>query len=168
MTQHKTMHRSLPNVSDHIRWSLDLRYCDRRKPTGRADVPGFVVRSAQAPEAVARAITENFGIGADSLEESDLDLDAEAQGAALGIADLGAPDWGDPVAVDERAGEVPVFWACGVTPQAVVEASKPPLAITHAPGCMFVCDTPNEALAKVRAGGVCSQLQSSSKFDPSS
>ena len=67
--------------------------------------------------------------------------------AALGIADLGAPDWGDPVAVDESAGEVPVFWACGVTPQAVVEASKPPLAITHAPGCMFVCDTRNEDLA---------------------
>jgi uncharacterized protein YcsI (UPF0317 family) len=64
---------------------------------------------------------------------------------ALGIADLGRPDWGDPVPV--RAGEVPVFWACGVTPQAVVAESKPPLAITHAPGCMFICDTKNEDLA---------------------
>ncbi len=48
------MHRSVPNTSNVIRWSLDLRYCDRRKPTGRADVPGFVVRSRQAPEAMAR------------------------------------------------------------------------------------------------------------------
>ena len=65
----------------------------------------------------------------------------------LGIADLARPDWGDPVHVDEGAGEVPVFWACGVTPQAVVEASRPRLAITHAPGSMFVCDTKNEELA---------------------
>ncbi|NLH95071.1 MAG: DUF1445 domain-containing protein, partial [Synergistaceae bacterium] len=37
-------------------------------------------------------------------------------------------------------GEVPVFWACGVTPQAALMASKPPFAITHAPGHMFICD----------------------------
>ena len=54
LIQSRTMHRSVPNTSNVIRWSLDLRYCDRRKPTGRADVPGFVVRSAQAPEAVVR------------------------------------------------------------------------------------------------------------------
>ncbi len=57
---------------------------------------------------------------------------------ALGIADLGAPDFGDPVAV--RAGEVPVFWACGVTPQAAVMESRPALAIGHAPGHMLVTD----------------------------
>ena len=56
----------------------------------------------------------------------------------LGIADLGAPDYGDPVEV--RPGEVPVFWACGVTPQAVAAASRPELMITHAPGHMFVTD----------------------------
>lgn len=55
---------------------------------------------------------------------------------ALGIADLSRPDWGDPVPV--HAGEVPVFWACGVTPQAVAINSKPPFMITHAPGHMFV------------------------------
>ena len=54
LIQSRTMHRSVPNTSNVIRWSLDLRYCDRRKPTGRADVPGFVVRSGQAPEAMAR------------------------------------------------------------------------------------------------------------------
>ncbi|GAA1478869.1 putative hydro-lyase [Nocardioides aestuarii] len=58
--------------------------------------------------------------------------------AALGIADLARPDFGD--AVDVRPGEVPVFWACGVTPQAAVMESRPPLAITHAPGHMLVTD----------------------------
>lgn len=59
----------------------------------------------------------------------------------LGIADLARPDFGD--AVDIREGEVPVFWACGVTPQAAVIASKPPFAITHAPGHMFITDVPD-------------------------
>jgi uncharacterized protein YcsI (UPF0317 family) len=56
----------------------------------------------------------------------------------LGIADLGNPDFGDPVEV--RAGEVPVFWACGVTPQAVAMAARPPFLLTHKPGHMFVTD----------------------------
>jgi uncharacterized protein YcsI (UPF0317 family) len=60
---------------------------------------------------------------------------------ALGIEDLDAPDYGDPVEL--RAGEVPVFWACGVTPQAVAAASRPELMITHAPGHMFVTDVPD-------------------------
>jgi uncharacterized protein YcsI (UPF0317 family) len=64
---------------------------------------------------------------------------------ALGIADLGAPDYGDPVEV--RDGELPVFWACGVTPQAVAAASRPELMITHAPGHMFVTDVPDAAQA---------------------
>jgi uncharacterized protein YcsI (UPF0317 family) len=58
--------------------------------------------------------------------------------AALGIADLARPDYGDAVPVLD--GEVPVFWACGVTPQAVVLESKLPFCITHAPGKMFVSD----------------------------
>jgi uncharacterized protein YcsI (UPF0317 family) len=58
--------------------------------------------------------------------------------AALGIDDLSKPEFGDPVEV--RSGEVPVFWACGVTPQAVAMESKPPLLITHKPGHMFVSD----------------------------
>ena len=58
--------------------------------------------------------------------------------ASLGIAELGAPDYGDAVEVHE--GEVPVFWACGVTPQAALMASRPPFAITHAPGHMFITD----------------------------
>ncbi|AGL20118.1 putative hydro-lyase [Actinoplanes sp. N902-109] len=61
--------------------------------------------------------------------------------AGLGIADLGRPDFGDPVEL--RPGEIPVFWACGVTPQAAVMASGVPYAITHAPGHMFVTDVPD-------------------------
>ena len=61
---------------------------------------------------------------------------------ALGIASLAAPQYGDPVEI--RANEVPVFWACGVTPQAVAAASRPELMITHAPGHMFVTDVPDE------------------------
>jgi uncharacterized protein YcsI (UPF0317 family) len=57
---------------------------------------------------------------------------------SIGIADLTRPEFGDAVSV--RAGEVPVFWACGVTTQAAVIEAKPELAITHAPGCMFVTD----------------------------
>ncbi|AVS99818.1 putative hydro-lyase [Paracidovorax avenae] len=61
--------------------------------------------------------------------------------AALGIADLARPDFGDPVEI--RPGEVPVFWACGVTPQAAVMASGVPFAVTHAPGHMFITDVPD-------------------------
>ena len=58
--------------------------------------------------------------------------------SAIGIKDINRPEFGDPVEI--REGEVPVFWACGVTPQAVVMKSKPPFAITHAPGYMFIAD----------------------------
>ncbi|WP_235780630.1 putative hydro-lyase [Sinomonas notoginsengisoli] len=60
---------------------------------------------------------------------------------ALGIADLAHPDYGD--AVTPESGDVPVLWACGVTPQAALLASKPPFAITHAPGYMFISDAPD-------------------------
>jgi uncharacterized protein YcsI (UPF0317 family) len=64
---------------------------------------------------------------------------------AIGIRDLRKPDFGNPVTI--RKGEVPVFWACGVTPQAVVMKAKPDLCITHAPGHMFISDLLNEELA---------------------
>lgn len=63
----------------------------------------------------------------------------------IGIADISQPDFGDLVPV--RDNEIPVFWACGVTPQAVLMAAKPPFAITHSPGCMFVTDVLDETLA---------------------
>ena len=58
--------------------------------------------------------------------------------AALGITDLAQPRWGDAVMVEED--EVPVFWACGVTPQAVIMTVRPEIAITHSPGHMFITD----------------------------
>ncbi len=57
---------------------------------------------------------------------------------AIGIRDIGQVDFGDPP--DIRPGEVPVFWACGVTPQVALRRAKPDIAITHAPGHMFVTD----------------------------
>lgn len=58
--------------------------------------------------------------------------------AALGIDDLASPDFGDPPTVQD--GDIPVFWACGVTPQAMVLESRPEIAITHSPGFMLVTD----------------------------
>ena len=60
---------------------------------------------------------------------------------AIGVRDIMHPEFGDPVDINE--GEVPMFWACGVTPQSIVMNSKPPFAITHAPGCMLITDTKN-------------------------
>lgn len=64
---------------------------------------------------------------------------------AIGIEDVNRPDLGDPAEI--RDGEVPVFWACGVTPQAVAMSSKPPFMITHSPGHMFITDVRDEDLA---------------------
>lgn len=63
----------------------------------------------------------------------------------IGIHDLSAPDYGD--AVEVRDDELPVFWACGVTPQAVVAQAKPEFCITHAPGAMLITDLLNHQLA---------------------
>lgn len=62
----------------------------------------------------------------------------------IGILNIDAPDYGDSVAIESD--EVPVFWACGVTPQNALKASKIPFAITHAPGHMLVMDILNEDL----------------------
>ena len=58
--------------------------------------------------------------------------------AGIGIADLAHPDWGD--AAPEASGHVPVFWACGVTPQVAIETARLPLCITHKPGHMLITD----------------------------
>ena len=56
----------------------------------------------------------------------------------IGVADLARPDYGNAVTI--RPGEIPVFWACGVTPQEAIMRAKPDLAITHEPGHMLVTD----------------------------
>jgi uncharacterized protein YcsI (UPF0317 family) len=61
----------------------------------------------------------------------------------IGITDLSSPDWGDPAPVG--ANEVPVFWACGVTPQVAIKAAQLPICITHKPGCMLITDIAEDA-----------------------
>lgn len=63
----------------------------------------------------------------------------------IGIADLDKPDFGEPVEVNDD--ELPVFWACGVTPQSVAMAARPPFCITHSPGAMLITDLLNHRLA---------------------
>lgn len=63
----------------------------------------------------------------------------------IGIEDLSRPDYGD--AVDVMPDELPVFWACGVTPQAAIAQARPAFCITHAPGCMLITDRLNHELA---------------------
>jgi len=58
--------------------------------------------------------------------------------SAIGISDIARPDWGDPAPIE--AGQVPVFWACGVTPQVAIENARLPFCITHKPGHMLITD----------------------------
>ncbi len=67
--------------------------------------------------------------------------------SGLGIADLGRPEFGD--AVDIRDDEVPLFWACGVTPRLALAGARCELVITHSPGCMFVTDLKDDQFFKV-------------------
>jgi uncharacterized protein YcsI (UPF0317 family) len=106
------------------------RQCE---PAGRFSGPLVVsMRPMTPPEAIqATMITSRFpGVHGAPVHIGDP--------AAIGIEDVSRPDYGE--AVEIRPGEVPVFWACGVTPQAALLAARPPIAITHAPGCMFVTD----------------------------
>ena len=63
--------------------------------------------------------------------------------AGIGINDIARPDWGDPAPVER--GQVPVFWACGVTPQVAIEAARLPICITHKPGHMLITDIAEDA-----------------------
>jgi uncharacterized protein YcsI (UPF0317 family) len=65
--------------------------------------------------------------------------------ALIGISHLSKPDYGDPV--DVMPDELPVFWACGVTPQAAIAQARPDFCITHAPGAMLITDLLNHQLA---------------------
>jgi uncharacterized protein YcsI (UPF0317 family) len=109
-------------------------------PAGRFSGPLVVSMRPMTPAQAIRAtqITSRYG----PVHGAPVHVGEPSE---LGIADLSAPDYGDPVEV--RDGEVPVFWACGVTPQAVAVASRPSLMITHAPGHMFVTDARDERMA---------------------
>ncbi|MDO5640855.1 MAG: putative hydro-lyase [Paracoccus sp. (in: a-proteobacteria)] len=105
------------------------------RPAGRFAGPLVVsLRPMPAADAIEAAIICN---GFPLAHGAPVHLGDPAQ---IGIADLAHPDYGD--APDIHPGDMPVFWACGVTPQAVLEAARLPFAITHAPGHMLVTDIP--------------------------
>ncbi|MEW2302956.1 putative hydro-lyase [Streptomyces sp. NPDC006655] len=107
------------------------------RPAGRLRGPMVVSMRPVPPQHLSAAIRESSLLPA--VHGSPVHC---GDPAALGIDDLGRPDFGDPV--DAEADDIPVFWACGVTPQAAVTASRPPFAITHAPGQMFISDARDE------------------------
>lgn len=110
------------------------------RPAGRLSGPLVVSMRPIAPDRVADAVRISGQFP--SVHGAPVHI---GEPEALGITDLSAPDFGDPVEI--RDGEVPVFWACGVTPQAAIMTSRPPFAITHAPGYMFVSDVPDHTYA---------------------
>ncbi|MFE5176757.1 putative hydro-lyase [Streptomyces sp. NPDC056634] len=107
------------------------------RPAGRLRGPMVVSMRPVPPEHLAAAIRESALLPA--VHGSPVHC---GEPSGLGIEDLGRPDFGDPVT--PQPGDIPVFWACGVTPQAAVMASRPPFAITHAPGRMFLTDARDE------------------------
>ena len=109
-------------------------------PAGRFGGPTVVSMRPMKPAAAIRAIqiTSRFpNVHGAPIHFGDP--------AAIGIRDIAKPDFGD--AVEIRADEVPVFWACGVTPQSAIRAARPPLSFTHKPGCMLATDLRNSQLA---------------------
>jgi uncharacterized protein YcsI (UPF0317 family) len=109
------------------------------RPAGKLHGPMVVTMRPIPPSKVARAarITSRFP----AVHGGPVHI---ADPSRIGIRNLHKPDFGDAVTVNK--GEIPVFWACGVTPQAVVLKSKPDLCITHTPGHMFISDLTNEEL----------------------
>jgi len=67
--------------------------------------------------------------------------------AQIGIDDIMKPDWGDPQEFTDN--EIPVFWACGVTPQNAIRQAKPEICITHTPGSMLITDLPAQLDSKI-------------------
>jgi len=109
-------------------------------PAGRFSGPLVVSLRTFVPEDAIRAvqITSRYP----AVHGAPVHLGFPEQ---LGIEDLRRPDYGDPPTL--IAGEIPVFWACGVTPQAALERARVPFAITHEPGHMLITDVPNPRLA---------------------
>ena len=110
------------------------------KPAGVFHGPMVVTMRPIPPDKVTRAvqITARYA----SVHGAPIHIGDPSK---IGIKNLSKPDFGDPVTI--KKGEIPVFWACGVTPQAVVTKAKPDLCITHTPGHMFISDLLNEELA---------------------
>ena len=114
--------------------NVPMYVTDRRcSPAGRFDGPLVVSMRPFAPDDIPDVI--NISARFPAMHGAPVHIGDPAE---LGIGDLASPDFGDTVEVG--ADEKPVFWACGVTPQAVAIEARPSLAIFHAPGHMFVTD----------------------------
>ena len=116
-------------------------------PAGRFGAELVVSMRPMPPELVERAveISGEFG-GAHGAPVH------RGDPAAIGIADLDRPDFGDAVTLEP--GEIPLFWACGVTPQVALMEARPELAITHAPGHMFITDIRADRMEQLAEKGV--------------
>ena len=111
------------------------------RPAGRLHGPMVVTMRSIRSDLIARAVqvTSRFP----NHHGSPVHIGDPAE---IGIEDISKPDWGDgPVVV--RPGEVPMFWACGVTPQTVALDSGVDFMITHYPAHMFISDIPSEQQA---------------------
>ena len=107
---------------------------------GMFEGPTVVSMRPMAPEDAIRAIQITTNLP--GVHGAPIHIGDPSQ---IGIQDISKPDFGDAVTIKE--GEVPVFWACGVTPQAVAMESKPSIMITHAPGHMFISDLKDRELS---------------------
>ncbi|MFC5650349.1 putative hydro-lyase [Paenibacillus solisilvae] len=110
------------------------------RPAGRFSGPMVVSMRPIPSRQVAKAVTVTSRYP--SVHGTPIHI---GNPALIGITDLDKPDYGDAVPLYE--GEVPVFWACGVTPQAVAAASEADFMITHAPGHMFITDVKDQQLS---------------------
>jgi uncharacterized protein YcsI (UPF0317 family) len=127
----------------HIRQGRNVamyRTSIETKPAGPFHGPMVVSMRPLPPADAIKAIQVTSRMPA--VHGAPIHLGAPEQ---LGIKDIAKPDFGDPVEI--MPGELPVFWACGVTPQAVVMEAKPDFCITHAPGAMLITDLRNSDLA---------------------
>jgi uncharacterized protein YcsI (UPF0317 family) len=103
------------------------------QPAGRFRGPLVVSMRPYRPEQIEAVTRITAGFG--RMHGAPVHI---GEPAAIGIGDIARPDFGDAVTI--QPGEVPVFWACGVTPQLAILEAKPEIAITHSPGHMFVTD----------------------------
>jgi uncharacterized protein YcsI (UPF0317 family) len=127
------------NVEENKNVSMYItnRQC---RPAGPFSAPLVVTMRPMTPEQAVRAVqvTTRFHL----THGAPIHM---GDPGALGIRDLDRPDFGDPVTI--RPGEIPVFWACGVTSTLAATSARLDLTITHAPGHMFVSDLKDEHLA---------------------
>lgn len=128
--RHLELHRNVPMYRTSIECQPAGPFHGRLVVSMRPMLPADAIKSVQ--------ITSRFP----RVHGAPIHLGLPAQ---IGIQDLSRPDFGDAVPVGDD--ELPVFWACGVTPQSVIMSARPPLVITHSPGCMFVTDWRDEELA---------------------